>query len=626
MHRALATALSVLIPSVLPAQDRVLPYPVTEPDAYAAAIAAGTRSAQGAPGASYWTDAVSYRIDAELDPAAAVVRGVVEGTYTNRGTEAVTVLWMHLRQNLHKVGQMRTRVVAVTDGITLGEVSLDGNEINARAMGTRMALRLRGGLEPGASATVRVEYSYPVPVAGTAPRNGHEDNRVFYLGYWYPQFAVRDDVEGWVCEEYRGNGEFYMPYGNYDVTFRAPAGFLVRSTGVLQNAGEILHDTALDRLAAARTSRDVQPVISKDDLAAGRVTKAKDGVVAWHFVAENVRDVAVSVSNNYVWDATHAVVPGREEPVEIHAVYEPTSSTWPEAARAARFTIEWMSREVFPYPWPHMTACEGIIGGGMEFPMMTLIGDSRSVRGLEGIVAHELIHMWFPMIVGTNEKRHSWQDEGTTSFFTDLVEAAMRDAPQTARASMLGYIRTARRGSEAPLMTHADYYPVGYGFASYTKPAALLHQLRELMRSGDDDVFMTAIRTYVQEWAYKHPTPYDLFRTMERFAGRDLDWYWQPWYFEVRKLDHAVASVETEGDELVVTIEDRGFIPHPCTVEARYAEGRSERQVIGVDTWLGGAMRHVLRFPAGARTVLIDPDRDTLDIEPDNNVWQAEGR
>ncbi|MGA1524343.1 MAG: M1 family peptidase, partial [Planctomycetota bacterium] len=157
-------------------------------------------------------------------------------------------------------------------------------------------------------------------------------------------------------------------------------------------------------------------------------------------------------------------------------------------------------------------------------------------------------------------------------------------------------------------------------------PAALLHQLRELMRSGDDDVFMTAIRTYVQEWAYKHPTPYDLFRTMERFAGRDLDWYWQPWYFEVRKLDHAVASVETEGDELVVTIEDRGFIPHPCTVEARYAEGRSERQVIGVDTWLGGAMRHVLRFPAGARTVLIDPDRDTLDIEPDNNVWQAEGR
>src|SRR5690606_30784248 len=242
------------------------------------------------------------------------------------------------------------------------------------------------------------------------------------------------------------------------------------------------------------------------------------------------------------------------------------------AAEIARYTIEWMSREMFPYPWPHMTACEGVIGGGMEYPMMTLIGDSRSVRSLESVVVHELVHMWFPMIAGSNEKRHSWLDEGTTSFFTDLILAARQEAPQRARGSMLGYVRAARRGGETPLMTHADYYPTGYGFASYTKPAALLQQLRAMLMDGDRDVLMEALRAYVAEWAMKHPSPFDFFRTIERHAGRDLDWYWQPWYFEVRHLDHAIASVVEGEDGLVVTVEDRGFVPHPCQVRASYAD------------------------------------------------------
>jgi hypothetical protein len=619
----LRSAILVLgLASGIVAQARVLPYPVTEPAAYRAAIEAGTRSASGAPGPRYWTDRVSYRIDAELDPSAARVRGRVEATYENRGPEATRQLFMHLRQNLHRPGQMRTRVVELTEGIAIDDLRVAGQPVRSRVTGTRLTVQLPEPLEPGAAATVSMGFSYPVPKAGGAPRNGHEDHHVFYLAYWYPQFAVRDDVEGWVAEEYRGNGEFYMPYGDYDLTIRAPAGFLVRATGELRNAAEVLTDTALERLAAAAQTREIQHVIDAEDLAAGRVTRATEGTVAWHFVAERVRDVAVSLADRYVWDATHAVVPGRDEPVAIHAVYEPTSRTWPEAAQIARYTIEWMSRELFPYPWPQMTACEGIIGGGMEFPMMTLIGDSRSIRSLQGVVAHELIHIWFPMIVGSNEKRHSWQDEGTTDFFTDLLTADLRDTPQLARSSMLGYVRTARRGAEAPLMTHADYYPVGYGFASYTKPSALLHQLRALLREGDRDVLMEALRAYVREWAYKHPSPHDLFRTVERFAGRDLDWYWQPWYFEVRTLDHAIGGVEEVGDELLVTIEDRGFVPHPCTVRARYPENREVTEVVPVEHWLGGASRVEVRFPAGALEILIDPERDTLDIDPENNGWK----
>lgn len=609
------------------AQDRVLPYPVTEPAVYRAAIAAGTRSESGAPGPRAWTDGVRQVIEATLDPVAATVTGRLELSYTNRSPEPTDEIWFHLHQNLHLPQAMRTRVVEPTSGMTIEDLSVDGRPVRARPSGTRLRVPLRlaegAGLAPGATVTVAMSFRYPVPKAGTAPRNGHEDHHVFYLGYWYPQVAVRDDVEGWVCEEYRGNGEFYLPYADYDVTLRAPAGFLVRATGVLQAPQTILHDGALAALERARTSREVQQVISAEDLAAGRVTRAAEGLVAWRFLAEQVRDCAISASDRYVWDATHAVVPGRDAPVEIHAVYEPSSRSWPEAAAIARHAIEYMSEQVHPYPWPHMTACEGIIGGGMEFPMMTLIGDAPNPQRLQGVVCHELIHMWFPMLVGSNEKRHAWQDEGTTSFFTDLCTAALRGTPNNARGSMLGYVRTARSGAESPLMTHADFYPVGYGFASYGKPAALLHQLRALLRDGERDVLMEAIRTYVREWAYRHPTPYDLFRTIERVAGRDLDWYWQPWYFEVRTLDHALASVEATAAGLTVVVEDQGFAPLPCTVRASYADREPVTLVVPVAHWLAGHTRATLEFPPGATEVRIDPDGDTLDIDREDQVWKA---
>ncbi len=614
----LALAALALLSTAATAQStpRPIPYPVVEPAAWQQAVANGTRSESGAPGPKHWTDHVDYAITATLDPESAKVTGHVRATYHNRSPERLRTLWLHLRQNLHQEGAVRNRNVVVTGGATIDNVHVNDEEARSRVQDTRLRIVLPGGLEPDQKATVDLDFEFTVPPAGGAPRMGHEKNHVFYLGYWYPQFAVRDDVEDWVCETYRGNGEFYMPYGNYDLKFTAPEGFLVRATGVLQNPEACLTKDAVDRLARAKQSEEVVAIVTADDLEAGRATRAGNGKpLTWHFVAEDVRDCAVSASDHYVWDATHAKVPGRDEPVEIHAVYEPESRTWPEAAAIARHTIEWMSREVHPYPWPHMTACEGIIGGGMEYPMMTVIGDSRSIRGLQGVVCHELIHMWFPMIVGSNEKRHSWMDEGTTSFFTDLCSAALRDTPNNSRGNMLGYVRAARSGGESPLMTHADFYPQGYGFASYTKPAALLHQLRELMRDGDRDVFMEAVRAYVAEWRFKHPSPYDMWRTFERFAGRDLDWYWRSFYFETWTLDHAIAGTEQQGDETIVTIEDRGQVPFPCIVEARYDEGETQRRTVPVEHWLAGNTTAKVTFPGKPNEVVLDPDMNALDVD-----------
>ncbi|MCA8977940.1 MAG: M1 family metallopeptidase, partial [Planctomycetes bacterium] len=395
---------------------RVIPYPIDLPPAFQAAIAKGTRTPNGQPGAKYWTNRTAYDIAIELDVEHKRVTGTAKLTYENRSPDELRQLVIHLRQNLMSPGAERTRRVVPTGGFELGEVTVNGEKARPLVRGTRLTLRLDDELKTGDKAEVAIEYAFDVPAAGTAPRNGYEGENVFYLAYWYPQFAVYDDVDGWVADPYRGNGEFYMDYADYDLAITAPQGYIVRATGELQNPEDVLTRKAQKALKQARETRDIVHIVDQDDLERGNATaKSSKKKLCWKFRAENVRDTAVSVGRTYLWDATHADIrdqggPGKDGVVMIHAVYEQDAGDWVRGAEYARHTIEYMSENVYPYPWPHMTACEGIISGGMEFPMMTIIGGRRPA----GTIAHELIHMWFPMIVGSNEKRYAWQDEGFT--------------------------------------------------------------------------------------------------------------------------------------------------------------------------------------------------------------------
>ncbi|MCA8950840.1 MAG: M1 family metallopeptidase, partial [Planctomycetes bacterium] len=577
---ALRSLPALVVAAALAAQQsspRVAPYPIDLPASFVAAVEHGTRTLDGHPGDKYWTNTAHYELAMTLDPAQKRVTGHAKMTYENRSPDELSQLVVHLRQNLTKAGEMRTRHVATTGGFELGNVTLNGEELGRRAMrvrDTRLYVRLGDGqaVPPGGSATLEIDYAYDVPKAGTAPRTGYEDDKVFYLAYWYPQFAVYDDVDGWVAEQYRGNGEFYMDYADYDLAITAPAGYLVRATGELQNATEVLTDQAIARLAEAAKTRDIVHVITAEDLEAGEVTRPGAASLTWKFHAENVRDTAVSIARTYVWDATHAVVrhkhgPGKDGIAMIHAVYETNAGDWVRGAEYARHTIEFMSENLHPYPWPHMTACEGIIGGGMEFPMMTIIGGRRPA----GTIAHELIHMWFPMLVGSNEKRYAWQDEGFTSFWTTLCRGDLTGSDSGPERSVRMYGMMASRGMDAVCMRHADAYgDDNYGLASYSKPEAVLHQLRGML---GDDTFFGAFRRYARDWAFKHPTPYDFFRTFSDHAGTDLEPYFRTWMFESWKLDHAVGGVERQGGRTVVTIEDRERAMQPCVVEVTFEDG-----------------------------------------------------
>jgi Peptidase family M1 domain len=625
--------------------ERPIPYPIPKDRAWQRAVSAGTRTETGVPGKSYWTDRAEYKIKAELIPETAMVKGHIDMTYHNRSPRSVRTLNVHLRQNLYKAGSLRNRFVEITGGMKVSNVKVGDEELSARryrVRGTIMSVRLPRRLGSDEKVTLSMDWEFQVPVAGMDAmrqgydviRQGHENHHVFYLGYWYPQFAVHEDVAGWVAEQYLSNAEFYMDYADYDLELTVPEGWLVRATGTLENADEVLTKTELERLKKARAQREVVHVITSEDLEAGNVTRkgktgktGKTGKLTWRFAAKNVRDVAVSASDRYVWDATHAVIKdrdgeGKDGTCMIHAVFRPgRRPSNGAAAEQARHTIEFMSKTVYPYPWPHMTACQGVIFGGMEYPMMTIIGPRFGL----GVITHELIHMWFPMLVGSNEKAHAWQDEGFTSFFTSLAVADFRGRELSRRIDAAGYLRTVAGGQDSSMMRHGDHYGGGrgsYGFASYGKTAAVLQQLRGMV---GDDVFFKAMRKYAADWAYRHPYPQDFFNTFSSVAKEDLDWYFRIWFYETWTLDQAVASVKEKGQATEVVIQDRGDATYPTRVQVQYSDGRTEIKSVDVRRWLAGKRTATLTFGSGVTKVVIDPERVTLDIDRSNNTWKSEG-
>ena len=604
-----------------PSAARVVPYPIDLPSNFETAIANNTRTSTGQPGAEHWTNYARYNIAIEVDPKASRISGTAKMTYVNRSPDSLRSVTIHLYQDMMRAGRMRTRNIATTDGFELGEVRVEGEKVRARARDTKLVLRLPESIESGQERTIEIDYAFNIPRAGTAPRMGYEGDRVIYLGYWYPQFAVYDDVNGWVADPYRGNGEFYMDYADYDIAITAPVGYIVRATGVLQNPQDVLTDTAQERLEIAREQREIVHVVDQDDLDQGNATKQSDsGKLTWKYHAENVRDAAVSLGRTYLWDATHAVVkdkhgPGNDGMCMIYSVFEANSGDWKRGAEYSRHTIEYMSEKVYPYQWPHMTACEGVIGGGMEYPMMTIVGG----RNPAGTIAHELIHMWFPMLLGSNEKRYAWQDEGFTSFWTTLCRDDFRGRSNGAKGSLLSVANTIGRGRDVACMRHGDTYGTeSFGFASYSKTEAILHQLRALI---GDEAFFKSFKEYASDWAFKHPYPYDFFNTFSRVSGKDLAPYFRTWFFETWQLDHAIESVTVKNNKTTVKLQDKGRAIHPCIVEVTYANDKKERKVVDTKTWWQGTEAS-LKFSGKAIEVVIDPDVQTIDANRDNNRWR----
>ncbi|MGE5926072.1 MAG: M1 family metallopeptidase [Gemmatimonadota bacterium] len=616
------------------------PYPVFESRAFMQAVERGTRLRTGAPGPNYWQQWSRYAIEANYEPTTGLLEGRSTIVYHNRSPNNLAALFVHLHGNVFAPEAVKNRPVPITGGVTLTRVAVRGQEIQAfananprgyRLNGTVMGIPMPSPLAAGDSVALEFAWRYTVPPNG-APRGGR-DSTVAFVSYWYPQMAVYDDVNGWQTDPYLTNAEFYMGYGDYDVAITLPAGYIIGATGTLQNAAEVLAPAARERLDRARSADSVVHVVAAADQGAGRATAAGRRLT-WRFRAERVRDFAWGVSNRYNWDATRALAGdidgnGTADTALIHSFWVPGTqrTAWADNARYGRFSIEFLSQFLWPYPYPQMTSIQGTPScGGMEFPMITCIGGSQwDSTSMFGVTVHELGHMWFPMQVGSDEKRHSWQDEGLTQFNEGNAEKAFFNQEQstTILGAQRAYLAIVQADREVELMRHGDLYPsyAAFGTASYMKTAAVLHMLRGML---GEDTFMRAYREYGRRWQWKHPTPLDLFNTFDDVTGQDLDWFWRTWFYETWTLDQAIGSVTPSAGGTRIVVEDRGLAAMPAEVTVTYDGGRTAQLTVPVATWLAGARRATLTAPAGTVTrVEIDAGKYYPDTDRANNLWTA---
>jgi hypothetical protein len=623
--------------------ERPIPAPVQPPMEYQRAVERGWRSGDGSPGHSYWQQGSSYDIDARLDPATGALEGTVRIAYANNAPATLRSVFVHLHQNFHREDAIRHEPGEVTGGITLrrvqaGETTLTEGDLEEgpgyRVDGTIMELRPPSTLEQGDSLRLEIEWAMTVPQKGIAERMGHSNHEVYFLAYWFPKIAVLDDLRVWDAEPFLGTGEFYDGFAEYSVSLTVPVDWSVIATGTLTNPESVYSALTIERLAAAATSDTLVMIAGQGERDVQAVTAdAPEGWLTYEFEADSVRDFTWTTTNVQRWDATSALVPdrdgdGQDDRVLIHSLWRPARAPlWSESWRYGKQSIEFHSKYTgFSYPWPHMTVVEGadIISGGMEFPMLTLIGsyEDRDAQALFSTTAHEIAHMWVPMIVGTNEKRYAWIDEGSANFIENQSKMELWPGVDHHRVEARTYLGIAAARNEQEMMRHADWYEPGsgYGIAAYYKPAAMMMALRDIMGAETWD---EAYRTFVSEWAYKHPTPWDFFATFERFADADLDWLWTSFYYETWYLDHSVRDVTTTtSGRTTVVIEDVGLAPYPAKVRIRTSGGETIEREVPVEHWLAG--NRTFSIDVGEQSVTrveIDPAGYAPDVDRANNLW-----
>ena len=597
------------------------------------------RTAAGAPGPEYWQQRADYQIAATLDTArGGTVSGQVTIRYTNNSPDTLRFVWLQLDQNLYRPGSKgsamfpadsRWGVRGFEGGFDLADVTVDGRAVQPRVDDTVMRLDLAQPIAPrGGRATIAMRFSFRVPEHGS-DRMGR-DGMLYEMAQWYPRMAVYDDVRGWNTDPYLGQGEFYLEYGDIDYSVTAPAGYVIAGSGTLQNAGEVLTAAQRERLARARTltaeagrPETVAQVITRDEAETARA-RAVGGTRTWRFRAENVRDVAWAGAPDFRWDATswNGIL------CQAYYQFPKSGRAWESGAEQTCWSMRTYSGLFFPYPYPQATSVAGPVGG-MEYPMLVFVhtGDDDAAS-IFGTVDHEQGHEWYPMIVGSNERRYGWQDEGFNTYINTFSNE--RRYPGTnVIATYLRNWRTNRdAGRDVPLMTRPDHVAgEALGAIAYRKPGAVLLTLRNHVVGAE--AFDRAFREYTRRWAYKHPTPGDFFRTVENVSGMDLSWFWRSFFYTSDVLDIAVEGVtnRTTGGETIATLALRRTtsVPFPVQARLKLADGSTRDVRFPVDLWgrphVGDRVEASVTVVANVVGVRLWPDGTVPDWNAQNDVW-----
>ena len=580
-----------------------------------------SRPATGEPGPMYWQQRADYKIQIKLNEDTRSVKGSETITYTNNSPLTLKYIWLQLDQNIFAKESINnlTRPWGGGDssvdfstlrrqnfmdkfegGFQELSIKINNKSPDTNLVGTHVRINLEKPLKPGESTSLDIEWAYAlVEENAVRARNGYETfedgNDIFLMAQWYPRVTVFSDYEGWHNKEFIGNGEFTLEFGDFEVDISVPSDHVVSATGVLLNESDVLSPIQKKRMKQARKSEKPMFIITPDEAYDNELEKSTD-YKTWSFKAENVRDFAWASSRKFIWDAAGYKQDSKENPLVMAMSFYPKEGEplWSKySTEAVMHTMKVYSKYSFDYPYPTAQSVNGPVGG-MEYPMITFNGPrteleddgtrtySRSEKEfLIGVVIHEVGHIYYPMIVNSDERQWTWMDEGLNTFVQYLAEQEWDINYRSDRGEPRWMTEFMSSSYQVPIMTNSESL-LQFGNNAYGKPATALVVLRETILGRE--LFDQAFREYSVRWKFKRPTPYDFFRTMEEASGVDLDWFWRGWFYSTDHVDIALnnihlASLDTLDPQINlakdrVDFENEPLILHDQRNEAAKIETR----------------------------------------------------
>ena len=590
----------------------------------------GTRSLSGLPGEKYWINRCKYKINAELQPSKSMLSGEESAIYYNESPDSIKTIVLRLYQDIFKKGNNRDWSVLpddITDGVEIMKLNINGAAINwekVKRSGTNLFFPLTEYLAPGDSLFLSVNWKEHIPDSHSAVRMGRYDSGAFHIAYWYPQFAVYDDISGWDTFNYGGIQEFYNDFSDFDVTITTPENYIVWATGCLQNADEVFAHKYLERYNSALHSDSIIHVITEEDLNNAQITVKKEKIT-YRYRAENVPDFAFSVSNHYLWDLTSMrTYPQDSARILIGAVYRKNSKSFVKYTKLAKKALQYFSRNkpAIVYPYPSLTIFNG--GGSMEFPMMVNEADMENNSVAVFVTSHEISHSYFPFLTGINEQKYAWMDEAWATMLN--IDFRKEEVPEIdpVEGIMQEYLKTAGTEFDIPPMIPTIVLGAGsqhkydvYTHISYHRPAVALYFLENMI---GDTLFVKALKYYITQWRGKHPLPYDFFFTFNKILERDLSWFWTPWFFDFAYPDLSLKIKMNNGRKTAALVENKGGLPLPVILTVYYENGSVKEIKKDADIW-ENCHRAVFKLESGQRIVKVMlGSKQIPDIDLSDNI------
>ena len=591
-----------------------------------ATYAKGTRAESGLPGPNYWQNTADYDLSVSFDPTTRRVAGTVVIRYQNNSPDSLRQLWFKLYPNIYQKGAPRNRAFApedVTEGMNISALTINGDGFDVRKLApeaTNLTVPLRRAIGARQAATVQVSYSY-ILNKDSHHRTGEVEPGAAFVAYFFPRIAVYDDIDGWNRTPYTGDQEFYNDFCNFTAAVTVPKDFVVWATGDLKNAAQVLTPKYAQRLQEAERQDAVADIINAADAKRRDVT-APNATNTWRFEARNVTDFVFATSDHYVWQSTSLVVdPATQRRTRVDAVYNPKHKDFEEVIDFSRKTVEAMSYTFpkWPFPYAHETVFDGL--DQMEYPMMVNDNPTATREDAITLTDHEIFHTMFPFYLGINETKYGWMDEGWATIgewlISSLIDPKLNDDYGVAR-----YAQHADTENDAPIVTlSTQQNGLPFFLNSYPKPGMGYLYVKDLL---GDELFTKALHTYIRQWNGKHPMPYDFFNSMNAGAGRNLNWFWQRWFFDGGYPDLAIAGVTKTGTGYDIVVQARGSKPVPVDLTITFANNSTQKLHRTIGVWETGATSVTIPVPTKQPLKRVTLGSTLVpDSFPADNVWEG---